>query len=59
MDKSNVVHKDDSTGVIRVVLSPRLCSRPDITQLVLSASVSVFGTVEWSDSQGAFIQCGG
>ena len=55
-----VVHTlDDSTGVIRVLLSPRLCRRPDISQLTLSSSVSVYGTINWTKKDEAYILCGG
>ncbi|KAI9266610.1 hypothetical protein BDA99DRAFT_536031 [Phascolomyces articulosus] len=50
---------DDSTGVIQVFLSPRLCCRPDISQLTLSSSVSVFGTVDWTKKGDIYILCGG
>ncbi|KAI7859089.1 hypothetical protein BDC45DRAFT_496842 [Circinella umbellata] len=50
---------DDSTGVIRVLLSPRLCRRPDSNGLTLSSSVSVFGTINWTKKNEAYILCGG
>ncbi|KAI8139271.1 hypothetical protein BJV82DRAFT_627822 [Fennellomyces sp. T-0311] len=58
-NKERNIWLDDSTGIIRVLLSSRLCKRPDITQLVLSASVSIFGRVEWLANGEALIQCGG
>ncbi|KAI9490178.1 hypothetical protein BDB00DRAFT_566988 [Zychaea mexicana] len=57
--RSKNVWLDDSTGIIRVVLSPRLCRRPDITQFTFSSSVSVFGAIEWTSSGEAFVRCGG
>lgn len=51
---------DDSTDTICVVLTPRLCKRPDAKQLRMAVSVTLFGTVDrLSLEKLLVVRCGG